>query len=325
MQQENIVLNDIFKSQGREAVSSAFVETAAKSRFQASRLINDKDLSFTTLYMLMPEIQPRLRYLRLSQERRLIIGLLRQMKGDVNGNIRIAALSRKNQATRDALIWAVSTGYLYDGDDDYDMVMDSFICVLLKSYKLKEALPYAEKLIFDRYREGKNIHDLVWAYFSLHDPSALRSMAKHLKSESNDEAELARELLDTGHVCKNCKDAGDEYEQFNDWLQENDPYLYFTDENLLYSNMPMPYKVDRDRKYLQKGFKGYERRTAKALDNKDKAFLKEFKSCKSDDRERLCRCSHELHRESPDKWKKWIRSPLKQQLSELNSDMEGKV
>lgn len=325
MQNDLCYLEKLRLEQGDEPCRAAFEQVCRRNRMQASNLINDSRLTFPTLYLLHPSLETRARSLNLNLRCHRLVFILSEIKRDQTGNKRIPILSRKDPNTRNILLWAVKTGYRYDGDDTYDRILDSFFGVLLKTYGLPEVLPYAEHALFLRNRQNKNIHDLVWAYFQLHDADALRRLSEHLKAEDPKENQLASELLDTGHVCPHDKDGKAKYEHYRQWLDENDDYLFFTAENLLFSRHPRLFDVDEDRKFLQKGKADYERRPMQNLPQQEKASLDELHRLPSEDRHAVSCFSHHMHRKDPNAWSKWMQRPMDEKLDAAKKDKEGRI
>ena len=325
MQNDLCYLEKLRLEKGEESCRTAFEQTCRKNRMQASGLINDRRLTFPTLYLLHPSIEPRARAMSLNMRNRRLVHILSELKTDSSGNKKIPELSRKDPRTRSILLWAVKTGYQYDGDDTYDMILDTFFCILFKTYRMTEALPYAEHLLFMRNRLNKNIHDLVWGYFQLHDAQALRRMAEHLRANDPSECNLADELLDTGHVCPHDSDKKEKYEHYRQWLDENDGYLFFTEENLLFSRHPRMFDVDEDRKFLQKHKRDYERRPMKNLPQHEKAHLEELHRLPREDRLALCGYSHHMHRKDKSAWSKWMQCPMAEKLNKAYREKEGMI
>lgn len=325
MQNDLCYLEKLRLEEGAEPCRAAFEQAYRRNRMQASNLVNDSRLSFPTLYLLHPSLEPRARNMNLNLRNRRLLFILSELKRDSSGNKRIPILSRKDPGMRNILLWAVKTGCRHDGDNSYDMVLDTFFCVLLKTYQLPEVLPYAEHTLFLRNRKHKNIHDLVWAYFQLHDAAGLRRMAEHLQAKDPQECELACELLDTEHVCPHDRDNRAKYEHYRQWLDENDGYLFFTEENLLYSRHPRLFDVDEDRKFLQKGKADYERSPMKDLPQQEKTHLDELHKLPAEDRRTVCHYSHRMRRKDQGAWSRWMQCPMNEKLNTARYDKEETI
>lgn len=248
MQENQSYLEQVRIQEGDTRCKELFERACKQNQRRAAAMINDEGITFPTLYLLYTSIRPRQLYLNLNQRNQQMIHILIELKKDKTGNGKVSILAKKQRVTHNNLKWAVKTGYQFDGDNNYDFVMDTFVCVLLITYKDKEVLPYAEHLIFARNRDGKGIHDLVWAYFHHHDIQVLQRMAEHLRANDPMEAELAGKLLDTEHICRGCEDAQSEYNTYLKWLEENHSYLFFTGENMFFSRRPIICKVDTSEK-----------------------------------------------------------------------------
>lgn len=252
MQENQSYLERVRIHEGNTRCMEFFEQACVQSQRRAAAMINDEDLTFPTLYLLYSSIRPRQLFLNLNQRNQQMIHILTELKKDKTGNGKVSILAKKQLITHSNLKWAVKTGYQFDGNTNYDFAIDTFICVLLITYRDKEMLPYAEHLIFARHRDGKGIHDLVWAYFHHRDIRVLKQMAEHLQSNDSREAELAAKLLDTGRICRGCENAQSGYTTYLKWLEENEPYLFFTGENMFFSRRPTICKVDQERKYRQR-------------------------------------------------------------------------
>lgn len=251
MQENQSYLDRVRIQEGDTRCKEIFEQACVQSQRRAVAMINDEEITFPTLYLLYSSIRPRQLFLNLNQRNQQMIHILTELKKDKTGNGKVSMLAKKQLVTHNNLRWAVKTGHQFDGDTNYDFAMDTFICVLLTTYRDKEMLPYAERLIFSRNRDGKGIHDLVWAYFHHRDICVLKPMAEHLQSNDPREAGLAAKLLDIERICSGCGDAQSGYATYMKWLEENEPFLYFTGENMFFSRRPAICKVDKERKYRQ--------------------------------------------------------------------------
>ena len=325
MQSDLCYLEKLRLEEGAETCRAAFEQVYRKNRMQASSLVNDSRLTFPTLYLLHSSLEPKTRSMNLNLRNRRLIYILGEMKRDSSGNKKIPILTKKDPNTRNILLWTVKTGCRYDGDDTYDMVLDTFCCILFQTYQLSDALPYAEHMLFTRNRQGKNIHDLTWACFQLHNAEVLRHMAEHLQANDPLERELACELLDTDHICPHDRDKQAKYEHYRQWLDENDGYLYFTEENLLFSRHPRIFDVDEDRKFLQRSPRDYEKLAAQNLPQQEKHHLEELHRLPAEDRRCLCRYSHRMRRKDQNAWSKWMQCPMNEKLNAARQEQEDKV
>lgn len=305
---------------------SLFESACKQSSMRGSALLNDKSVTFPTLYLLFDSIKTRLPYLRLSSRNIHAVKLISAVKSDKTGNSRIRMLAEKQPAIKNLLFWAVQTGYDFDGDSDFDYIMDIFICVLINAYGMREVLPMAESLIFRRSRQGKNIHDLIWAYFQIQDPETLSRLCEHLKGNEQSEIELAKELLDVEHTCKAYDEPERQYKAYKKWLSDNSDFLYFTNESPLYSGSPRICRVDRERKYLQKSFKNTPKNDMHMLKKEEQQNLKDFRSLCKEDQECICCFSNDLRsKQGENQWKEWMRSPISEKLKQANANTEENI
>lgn len=317
------VLDNIHFSEGKDICISRFDATCRQNRKRASMLINDQTLTYPTLYLLEPKITPRMNSLSLNRRNSTILTIIHQIRENQDGNRNSEILSGKSDMLHNILLWAVKTGWDFYSDDLYDEIMDIIISVLLHTYNDKSVIVYAEKLIFLRNENGKNIHGLVWSYFRIHDPDVLRSFAKHLCSENTGEKRLAETLLQTDKICKGCgNDAEKQCSLYLQWLKENDPYLYFTEESFQFSGKPEICKIDKDRKFLHRKTEIYEKNPIKEFSETEKKCINEFRKLTSEEKEQLCSCSHKIYRKDHEKWKRWLEEPIEQKLNDAQKIQE---
>lgn len=128
------------------------------------------------------------------------------------------------------------------------------VSVLINTYRDKNILPLVVDLIFKRNRNEQYIHDLVWALFRSGDLQVLRLIAEYIKSSDPKDVELATKLLNIDEANMRAHNYDQErlYESYLNWLEENQPYLYFTQESFHYTSKPIFYAVNLQRKNYKK-------------------------------------------------------------------------
>lgn len=300
-------LDQVRIREGIDACRTAFHKIYNMDKQRAVTLLRDRRLTFPTLYVLSPQIEET-PYLgeRLSAGLRLI----ERVRGDG------AAQSEHRQsgmAEHAALRWILETGYTEDGlDEEYEEVMERAVSLLINTYHDAAILPQAADMIFTRHRKGRNIHDLTWAYFQSGHPDALKLIARRLSSTDPSDIELACSLLHIDSDSKaSCKDA---YRPCLRWLRDNDPYLYFTGESMQYASAPAFYRVDPERKYLQKGTATYRRKPLTPADEEERSRLAAFSALPEEEQALLAEQSHAVHARGAAVWKRWIRRPVEEQI-----------
>lgn len=302
-------LDKIRLEQGIKPCKEEFRNILNNSRRKAVILLNDNTLSFPTFYILMPQIEPLYRHL--TYGKLVTVRLAMQFTQKENLGKKAYDLSVKNKTIYRVLKWMVETGSDTELDiDEYEKILDLCVSVLINSYQDQTILPLVSDMIFRRNKKGRNIHDLVWAYFRLHDPNALQYTAQKLLSEDEEDINLACKLL---HIEKT-EDNQALYQTYNDWIKQNDPFLYFTNESMQFAAKPTFCRVDLERKYLGKGTPSYEKVPLTKLDENEEQALAVFNSLGSDEQELLSEMSLRLKHSSDEQWRNWLVNSVDEQL-----------
>lgn len=205
-------------------------------------------------------------------------------------------------------------------DDEYDIILDITISVLLDIYKENDIILGVLDMIFKRNSKGRLIHNLVWAVFKIKELSVIKLIAEHLCSQDKNEVELATCLIniDADSISDNMA----LYNSYLDWLKDNDPYLYFTEESFQFKSNPAFYAVDNERKYLNKGIKSYEKQPLVALNEEEAASLEVFKSMSDKEKDVLAEYSFKMRKKSLSKWQNWIKNAIQDQINTAKSETE---
>lgn len=312
-------LDEIRAENGIDALQSEFRVMLENDRRKAVKLLNDKFLTFPSFFVLMPQIDSLYRYLHFHKLTTLrVIGKLLKKEGYNDG---VDYMSRRNRNIYRILRWIVDTGSsVFYTNNEYEKILDLSASVLVNLYGDEEVLPPIVDMMFERNYQGRNIHDLVWIYFRIHDPYALKLIANQLLSERAEDRTLAKKLLRIEN--DGTEDYQALYQAYLDWVDENDPYLYFTGESMQFSSKPTFCKVDLERKYLGKGTPSYDKLPIAKLDESEKQALAVFQTLDNGDKELLSKLSHKMQRENSEEWQKWIQTSIEEQLS-LAKQNEG--
>jgi len=303
---------------GIDACRSAFQELYDTDLRRAVLLLNDRRLTFSTLYIVSPRIEERV-YPYLRERLVAAIRLIERVRGDGSAQ---GGRRRMDQAEHGALRWILDTGYAQDGlDETYEEVMERAVSLLINIYHDTAILPRVADMIFARYRKGRNIHDLTWAYFQSDHPDALRLIARRFSSDDSSDTKLARGLL---HIDNDDLENG-EYQSYLRWLRDNDPYLYFTGESLQYASAPAFYRVDPVRKYLQKGTASYRRKPVTPADEEERGRLEAFSELAEEEKNILAAHSQKVHTRDAAAWKRWMGRPVEEQLRAAKARGEGSI
>jgi hypothetical protein len=210
-------------------------------------------------------------------------------------------------------------------DNDYEQILDITVSVLINIYRDMDILPLVIDLIFKRNRNGRHIHDLIWALFHFRDPQVLKLIAERIRSSDSKDTELAAELLniDETDLTIDKSDGEELYVGYLQWLEENQPYLYFTQESYQYTSKPVFSTVDLERKYLQKGIPFYDKQPISPSDDEEKESLAAFKQLNVEEQKALSGYSQKIHNKSATVWKEWLRAPIREQIRVAKSRGEG--
>ena len=304
-------LDQVRIREGIGACRAGFHDIYMKDKRRTVMLINDRRLTFPCLYILSPKIEaPLYPYLR----ERLAVGLhlIRRVRGEAPED----GIDRQTGGTEHtALRWVLDTGYTEDGlDEIYEEVLERTVSILINTYHDMGTLPRAADMIFARHREGRNIHDLTWAYFRSGHPDALAWIAQRLRSDDPADIELACRLLNIDIPGSGPADCGGKYQLYLRWLRENDPYLYFTGESMQYASTPAYYRIDPERKYLQKGIASYHRKPIIPANEVERTRLQAFAALPEAEKDLLAEHSYRFHAKNAAAWRRWMGRPVEEQI-----------
>lgn len=304
-------LDYLRRTHGYDVFRNYFHVTAEYDRQKAVNLINNDDLQFSSFYMLLPEIREFALQNELSLRNITTIWICADILGGgipqyICGDTKFDY----DGTAKDTLLWIFNTGISADGfSNKYDHILDITAAILIKTYSEKSILQAVAHLIFRRNRQDRYFHELVWAFFSSRDTSSLKLIAKRLQSSEKD-ARLARSLL---HIKSNeCPPR--QYSSYLTWLNENNPYLYFTGESLNMTNSPTPCKVDLAAKYLCKSISPETHTPEVPLTDSESNCLSCFKNADDQTKAKLSGFSHAMHKKSRSYWNKWIEFPIEKQI-----------
>lgn len=315
-------LDETRKNEGNEALKKKFQKTFWENRAKALDALNDEQLTFPTLYVLLPEIIALRLFYNLGARNSIAYFIIKEIN-QVNANSYY--LSYKNNETQKVLKWILITGGKENAfSPDYYQVLDVCASVLLNTYEDLDMLPLICDMIFIRTKEGRYVNDLVWAFFQCKDPLCLKLIAEHLCANDNKENLLAAKLLNLKEeISENDEDKEKAYNRYLQWLNNNDPYLYFTEESNQYSSEPVLVDVDLERKYLHKGVSSYIKEPLVDLDDNEKQCISAFGQLSESEKFVLAEYSNNLYEKDNENWKEWIKQSVNEQVKEASSLTEG--
>lgn len=312
-------LDQIRMTEGAEPCRRALNATLKRDTGRAVTLLNDRRLTFPCLYLLREPITRHRVQRYLNPRNQTALRLTEQILGPKPAPADSPAPNRK--AARPALRWMLETGAAEEiAEDDYEEILDVAVSLLLNRYGDGEVLPLAVELLFRRNRRDSHIHDLVWALFRFHDPQVLRLIAQRLPSSNPKDAELAAELLNLDQAGLPPACGSEDYLR---WLEENQPYLYFTEESFQYASRPVFCTVDLERKYLQKGGTSYEKQPISPSDDMERACMAGFRRLDTSAQKTLSSYSQTLCGRSTSAWNAWLHTPVEAQVAAAKAGLEG--
>jgi len=317
-------LDQIRIHEGADKCEAALKEAYRKNANGAVALLNDSRLSFPCLFILRSQIQALGIQRNLNYRCKAAIRITQQVsKPGVSGQ---DYLSAKSSQIQSVLYWMFTTGAAEDiTDDNYDETVDVTASVLVNRYQDLRILPLMVDLVFRRNRNGRYIHDLVWVLFQSRDPQALKFIAARIQSLTLEDAELAATLLNTGETDIPTHNTVDNHDAYLQWLEENDPYLYFTGESFQFTSKPAFCAIDHERKYLQKGTPSYDWQPVALFDDVESQTLVAFRQLEDWQQSALSAYSHKLHGTNIAAWQEWIHRPFSEQLKVATPGSEGTV
>lgn len=289
------------------------------------QLINDPQLTFATFFVLLPVIQeqtPNDSLNARNQSAANLCGIILNSK-KVNGNFKHPAY---DENAHEILHWMFATGADADGlSEDFDHILDISAGILTKKYHDTDIIPKLVQLVFSRGRKGAYLHDLAWAFYQSRDPNALKLAAEHLRSSDENEAELARILLHLKLESNTPKDKRELYNSYLQWLDENNPYLYFNNENFNETSRPNVCSVDLNAKYLYRKISPQNHKPTTPLTELEQNCLACFLNAPEEEKEFLARFSQKIRATNPAYWNRWIRYPLARQIEAAHNGGEGNL
>lgn len=313
-------LDIIRRYQGINYLRNFFVKALKIQKKQTIYLINDSNLSFTSLFVLKQEISKYKLFMALNERNKIALYICEIICEEKFSSGEFSNIDLKSENARKAMLWVFNTGSPDDGlSDEFEQILDSVASVLIKEHNEKSIIPMLTEMIFNRNRNDKYIHDLVWACLQSKDINILKNFAEHLRSPIVKDVELARSLLNLPQEIplKTATEKEKQYTSFMTWLKDNSPYINFTGESFNLTSNPVPCIVDLESKYLCNGgciqVISQIDSTSDAHTNTKSEFSKLPESHKAI----LSKYSQNLHEEDPIYWKEWIHYPIDKQIKSI--------
>lgn len=308
--QEGNYLDVIRRNEGNELFVEKFCDLYKKDKQEGLKVLNDESLTYPSLYLLFAELEKLHILPILSARNKIAYRISNQILFPFESNYGFDYLGTAENRVHQSLKWMLETGCMESYCDGYEKIMDITASSLLSLYEDKTVLGVISDTIFLRNRIGHYNHDLIWAFFRFHNPETLMLIAKRMLDEDEEDSSFACSLLGM-EKDENIKT---KYSTFVQWLTDNDNYLYFTEESFQLRTNPEMFKVDKERKYLQKPFDGYEKKIMPRLGNTEKTYLTAFNQLKEAEKDVLIKYSDKIHKEDAGKWNAWMSDSIGEQL-----------
>lgn len=320
------LLDKVRFARGTDGLRNFFSILLKNNKEEAISLINNSNLSFTSLFILKTDLEKSvpLSYLNIRNQVtfRLIDELLKKTSPTDEGLL----IHGYDPKLYTVLRWILETGFSGDGlSDEYDEILDVISVILITEFKDMTILPIVAHMIFNRNKKGTLIHDLVWAIFQSEVPQSLTLIAERLLSPNRKDIELARKLLSfIPEIDMSAKgDNGKQYLSFVSWLRENGPFLLFTGESLQQCSTPSPCAIRLDSKYLCKPTLVNNSIRSNLASEKESELLKIFNSLEKHIQVLLSKFSFKLYRQNPYFWYMWINYPIVEQINIARKEIGG--
>ncbi|AND83546.1 hypothetical protein GTH52_10600 [Clostridium tyrobutyricum] len=309
-------LDNIRSDKGIEDLKNFFTELCNKDVKTALKFINDEKLNFSTLFILRDEIKKFSLVNKLTIKNKTALLIIKEILSDNKHNLEQEHLSFDYiQIIHSTLNWILKSGYKSDGlNDEYDRVLDITCGILTKLYKDKALLPIMADLIFERYKKGTLIHDLVWAFFQAADPQSLLIIGEKLLSTAAEDVKMACRLLNFIPAVNNGISKEKKYTNFLNWMKENSPFLKYTGESFQQTTNPTPYKIVLEGKYLCKRICCDTGKALRSPSEKENSLLNDFKKLDHDTKVLLSNFSLRIHHKNIYLWNIWHRYSLNEQI-----------
>jgi hypothetical protein len=319
------LLDKVRLTNGTDEYKKYFRNLVRYNKRKSIQMINDENLSFSSLMLLRPEVQRNNLYPYLNTRNRNALKIAETILSRESG-ICSRSVSNYKQMSYSDLRWIFDTGYVDDGIScEHDEVLDSAAILLVRIHGDKVILNNVLETIFTRYKNGRFIHDLVWAFFESRDPKCLIMAANKLHSNDPKDIELARKMLNFIPFIQRNRDADNQsqYTYALNWIQENYIFLYYTGESFNQSNSPIPYAVSPEGKYIFKPVSPETGKIQSPLTDIEQSLLNNFRSLDDKSKLLLSTYSFMLHRQNLNTWSSWLRYPVTEQLRIAESVMGG--
>lgn len=307
-------LDKLRTSRGNRELSAYFYKLLRSNTSKAVKLINEETVSFSSLFLLRPQInKPYIfRFLNTRNKNSLLLVNAMLSKNFSNFN----NLSRSIGSETPAILkWMLETGKDESGSrNQYDSILDSCAIILVKEYQDNTILPVIKEIMYNRNRKGMFIHDLAWAFFESRNPNCIMMLAEGLNSEDQKDIELSQKLLRFITVTQDDSPTEIQYINIYYWLRDNYPFLYYTGESFQQKPNPSPFEVSLEAKYLCKKVSLDNGMPEDPLNEEEIRIMDQFTNLDENSKLLLSNYSYVLYRQNIYWWNNWLHYPISEQL-----------
>lgn len=241
-QRHSASLPEILRTQGEKACVLRLQTVAKQNKNMAVSLLNTNDMTFPCLFLLLPYIEQNSLQQKMLTKYAVAMEVSKQILNK-DYTPKHDYLKDKSQKSRESLLWIVETGIDEEfPPENFQLIMDVSISVLINLHKETAILPDVAKYIFARRKRGQNVHELIWAFFRSREISSLELFAEQLLNADDGEAEFICDILGIEHSAK--INATAEHTKYTKWLAENKQNLTFNEENKQYTAKPVVCKMN---------------------------------------------------------------------------------
>lgn len=302
-------LDQLKKQHGVQNLHSAFDTLCKNNPKNALRMLGSADLSFSTFFLLLPEVEHYRLYEGLNERGRIARTFSRNEK-----------IYPKGKSLPLVLKWMLLTGAMDDEQgDDFDEVLDRAASQMLLEYKDHTLLPVVTELLFRRGRKEKHIHDLSWCLFKTQNAAVMPLVAEYLRSDQDCDRQLAHKLLNFKPELQP-DDKGLQYQNFITWFEENKKFLYFAEQSMQQTSNPKHWRTNLPAKYLCTPI---DTLAIKASTAQEKEQLLRFETLEEPEQKLLAKHSFQLHHNDMAVWNNFMKLPIEHQLAVAKDSLGG--
>lgn len=310
-------LDNIRLNNGIDCLKNHFHGLLMNNGEGAAELLNDENLQYCSLYSLQPELEAFAFENRLNERNRTALRITRDIVSKNTEDLHLLTQGR-NDHMLSVLKWILGTGYPDDGlSDEYDTVMEHAAIQLSRTYRDSSLLNEIAEMIFSRNKNESLTHYLIWAFFEARSTYSLNFIANRLCSEEKCDRDLARKLLAFIPGVCGCPDAVSDravlYRTASNWLHENQPFIFYTGENLHEAVNPMHCDISLTAKYMGRPVSAENGSLLRPADSRETGLADQFSQLDMKDQKLLSDCSYLLYRRNVHQWNTWIRLPMNEQ------------